>query len=116
MASRARTVPTSAPTRPRFPCAPPLRRLHVTPAGVAAVAREARAKNVGARGLRSILENLLLDAMFHVRRAGQGCALLWLYTAAAAQGRPRTRAPAPPTRALRSPSASPPTYPPTAGC
>lgn len=35
-------------------------------AGVAAIAAEARKKGVGARGLRSIMERLLLDAMFHV--------------------------------------------------
>ncbi|KAL4443816.1 hypothetical protein ABPG75_011553 [Micractinium tetrahymenae] len=39
--------------------------LHATPAGVAAIAKEARAKGVGARGLRSILEKALLDGMFH---------------------------------------------------
>ena len=42
------------------------RRFHITPAGVAAIAKEAREKNVGARGLRSILERVLLDPMFHV--------------------------------------------------
>ena len=41
----------------------------VTPAGCAAVAAEARGKGVGARGLRSILERLLLDAMFHAPEA-----------------------------------------------
>lgn len=41
--------------------------LHATPSGVAAIAKEARAKGVGARGLRSILEKSLLDGMFHVR-------------------------------------------------
>ncbi|PSC69399.1 ATP-dependent CLP protease ATP-binding subunit [Micractinium conductrix] len=40
-------------------------RFHVTEAGVAAVAKEARAKGVGARGLRSILEKSLLEAMYH---------------------------------------------------
>lgn len=35
-------------------------------AGVRAIAGEARKKGVGARGLRSIMERLLLDAMFHV--------------------------------------------------
>lgn len=39
--------------------------LHATPGGVAAIAKEARAKGVGARGLRSILEKALLDGMFH---------------------------------------------------
>lgn len=40
-------------------------KFHITPAGVAAIAKEAREKNVGARGLRSILERVLLDPMFH---------------------------------------------------
>ena len=39
--------------------------LHVTESGVRALAREAGEKGVGARGLRSILERVLLDAMFH---------------------------------------------------
>lgn len=38
--------------------------LHVTAAGVVGIAAEARRRGVGARGLRSILERLLLDAMF----------------------------------------------------
>ena len=46
------------------------RRFHVSEAGVRAIAREARAKGVGARGLRSILEKLLLEAMFHVSGGG----------------------------------------------
>ena len=37
----------------------------VTAAGIRSVAREARIRGVGARGLRSILEKLLLEAMFH---------------------------------------------------
>ena len=49
---------------PRPPC-----RFHVSEAAVRAIAREARAKGVGARGLRSILEKLLLEAMFHVSGA-----------------------------------------------
>uniref|UniRef100_A0A1D2A156 ATP-dependent Clp protease ATP-binding subunit ClpX n=1 Tax=Auxenochlorella protothecoides TaxID=3075 RepID=A0A1D2A156_AUXPR len=36
----------------------------VTPAGIAALAREAAGRGVGARGLRSIMERLLLEAMF----------------------------------------------------
>ncbi|KAI3429567.1 hypothetical protein D9Q98_005654 [Chlorella vulgaris] len=40
-------------------------RFHITAGGVRATAREARAKGVGARGLRSILERRLLDPMFH---------------------------------------------------
>ena len=55
-------IPTCSPPRP--PC-----RFHVSEAAVRAIAREARAKGVGARGLRSILEKLLLEAMFHVSGA-----------------------------------------------
>ncbi|PRW60516.1 ATP-dependent Clp protease ATP-binding subunit isoform A [Chlorella sorokiniana] len=40
-------------------------KFHITPAGIAAIAKEAREKNVGARGLRSILERVLLDSMYH---------------------------------------------------
>ena len=50
---------------PTPPC-----RFHLSEAGVRAIAREARAKGVGARGLRSILEKLLLEAMFHVSGGG----------------------------------------------
>lgn len=39
---------------------------HATTRGIQSIAREAWKKGVGARGLRSILENLLLDAAFHV--------------------------------------------------
>jgi len=42
-------------------------RFHATDEGVRAVARKAYTMGVGARGLRSILENLLLDAAYHVR-------------------------------------------------
>ncbi len=45
-------------------------RLHVTDEALRAVARIAMNKNTGARGLRSILENLLTEPMFHVRRFG----------------------------------------------
>ena len=67
---------------PCFPTLRPLprplrpRRFHISGAGIAAVAREARAKNVGARGLRSILERALLDAMFHVSPLPAGPARL----------------------------------------
>ncbi|MGD0799955.1 MAG: ATP-dependent Clp protease ATP-binding subunit ClpX [Terracidiphilus sp.] len=41
-------------------------RLHFTPEACAAVAREALARKVGARGLRMILEELMLDLMYHL--------------------------------------------------
>ena len=41
-------------------------RLHFTPEASAAVAREALARKVGARGLRMILEELMLDLMYHL--------------------------------------------------
>jgi ATP-dependent Clp protease ATP-binding subunit ClpX len=41
-------------------------RLHFTPEATCAVAREAMARKVGARGLRMILEELMLDLMFHL--------------------------------------------------
>ena len=42
-------------------------RLHVTGAAVRALARQARKRGTGARGLRSIMEALLQDSMFEVR-------------------------------------------------
>jgi ATP-dependent Clp protease ATP-binding subunit ClpX len=41
-------------------------RLHFTPDAIASVAREALARKVGARGLRMILEELMLDLMYHL--------------------------------------------------
>lgn len=41
-------------------------RFHVTEAGVRAIARTAVKRGTGARGLRSIMEQLLLGAMFEV--------------------------------------------------
>jgi ATP-dependent Clp protease ATP-binding subunit ClpX len=41
-------------------------RLHFTPEAAAAVAREALARKVGARGLRMILEELMLDLMYNL--------------------------------------------------
>ena len=41
-------------------------RLHFTPEAICAVAREALARKVGARGLRMILEELMLDLMYHL--------------------------------------------------
>jgi ATP-dependent Clp protease ATP-binding subunit ClpX len=41
-------------------------RLHFTPEATAAVAREAVERKVGARGLRMILEELMLDLMYHM--------------------------------------------------
>lgn len=40
---------------------------YATESGVTAIARQARMKGVGARGLKSILEKLVLDAAYHVR-------------------------------------------------
>ena len=42
-------------------------RLHVTGAAVRALARQARKRGTGARGLRSIMEALLQDSMFEAR-------------------------------------------------
>ena len=41
-------------------------RLHFTQEAICAVAREALARKVGARGLRMILEELMLDLMYHL--------------------------------------------------
>lgn len=41
-------------------------RFHVTEAGIRAIARTAVKRGTGARGLRSIMEQLLLGAMFEV--------------------------------------------------
>ena len=41
-------------------------RLHFTQEAACAVAREAMARKVGARGLRMILEELMLDLMYHL--------------------------------------------------
>jgi ATP-dependent Clp protease ATP-binding subunit ClpX len=41
-------------------------RLHFTPDAICAVAREALARKVGARGLRMILEELMLDLMYNL--------------------------------------------------
>ncbi len=41
-------------------------RLHLTQDAVGAIAREAMARKVGARGLRMIIEELMLDLMYHL--------------------------------------------------
>jgi ATP-dependent Clp protease ATP-binding subunit ClpX len=41
-------------------------RLHFTPEATAAIAREALSRKIGARGLRMILEELMLDLMYHL--------------------------------------------------
>ena len=46
--------------------AAPTAGLHFTPEAAAALAREALARKVGARGLRMILEDLMLDLMYHL--------------------------------------------------
>lgn len=40
--------------------------MHFVEAALRLVARKAISKNTGARGLRSILENILMDAMYEV--------------------------------------------------
>ena len=40
--------------------------LHVTPCGLEAIAKTAHARGTGARGLRSITENVLMETMFNV--------------------------------------------------
>lgn len=40
--------------------------LHITDTALRLIARKAMAKNTGARGLRSILENILTEAMYEV--------------------------------------------------
>jgi ATP-dependent Clp protease ATP-binding subunit ClpX len=41
-------------------------RLHFTPEAASAIAREAMERKVGARGLRMILEDLMLDLMYRL--------------------------------------------------
>jgi len=41
-------------------------KLHFTESALRSIARKAISKNTGARGLRSILENVLVDAMYEV--------------------------------------------------
>jgi ATP-dependent Clp protease ATP-binding subunit ClpX len=41
-------------------------RLHFSQDAIAGIAREALARKVGARGLRMILEELMLDLMYHL--------------------------------------------------
>jgi ATP-dependent Clp protease ATP-binding subunit ClpX len=51
-------------------------RFEATDAGVAAVAKQARARGVGARGLRSLMETLLLEAMYEFGEEGYEGAVL----------------------------------------
>ncbi|CAI5951586.1 unnamed protein product [Closterium sp. NIES-65] len=46
-------------------------RLHMTEGAVRAIARRAAARNTGARGLRSLLEGLLTEAMYEVWRTAE---------------------------------------------
>jgi ATP-dependent protease Clp ATPase subunit len=41
-------------------------KLHFTDAALRIIAKKAMSKNTGARGLRTILENILMDAMYEV--------------------------------------------------
>lgn len=45
-------------------------KLHFTENALRLIAKKAISKNTGARGLRSLLENILVDAMYEVCRAG----------------------------------------------
>jgi ATP-dependent Clp protease ATP-binding subunit ClpX len=47
-------------------------KLHFTEGAMRQIAKKALAKNTGARGLRSILENLLTEAMFEIPEAAAG--------------------------------------------
>jgi ATP-dependent Clp protease ATP-binding subunit ClpX len=47
-------------------------RLEFTDEGLREVARAAREKGTGARGLRSVLENLMLDPLFHLPSRPKG--------------------------------------------
>lgn len=47
-------------------------KLHFTEGAMRQIAKKALAKNTGARGLRSILENLLTEAMFEIPEATTG--------------------------------------------
>ncbi|EXB80407.1 ATP-dependent Clp protease ATP-binding subunit ClpX [Morus notabilis] len=47
-------------------------KLHVTENALRLIAKKAMAKNTGARGLRSILENVLMEAMFEVPDSKKG--------------------------------------------
>ena len=47
--------------------------LDFTESGLSLIAQKALEKKIGARGLRSIIENLLLDTMFNIRNQNQGC-------------------------------------------
>mgnify|MGYP002776900177 FL=1 len=42
-------------------------KLHCTEGALRKIAQKAMAKNTGARGLRSLLEQLLMEAMYEVR-------------------------------------------------
>lgn len=44
-------------------------KLHFTENALRLIAKKAISKNTGARGLRSLLENILMDAMYEVCRA-----------------------------------------------
>lgn len=47
-------------------------KLHFTDAALRLIAKKAMAKNIGSRGLRAILENVLTEAMYEVRWISTG--------------------------------------------
>lgn len=55
-------------------------KLHFTESALRLIARKAISKNTGARGLRAILENILMDAMYEVLPLLLSLAFLTWYT------------------------------------
>jgi ATP-dependent Clp protease ATP-binding subunit ClpX len=66
-------------------------RLEATPEGLKAIARESLGRGTGARGLRAVMEELLLDVMFDLPSLGGG-AVYRLDENAVAERRPRRTA------------------------
>ena len=50
--------------------------LEVTPEALHAIAAEARRKGTGARGLRSIMDKLLMEAMYHIPEVEGRCTVV----------------------------------------
>lgn len=54
-------------------------KLHLTKNALRLIARKAISKNTGARGLRSLLENILMDAMYEVRKISRSFSYFYHY-------------------------------------
>jgi ATP-dependent Clp protease ATP-binding subunit ClpX len=63
-------------------------RLEVTPDGLSALARLAMLRNTGARGLRAVMEELLLETMFDLPSHAPGTERFVIDEAAVVEGRP----------------------------